>query len=62
MDVFAPWETVEERSGEDGEQIQMIEGTFGIGRNPIDPEFDYRINGTMTSDGSNFIVALHGER
>jgi hypothetical protein len=62
MDVFGPWETIEERTGEDGETVQVVEGTFGIGRNPIDPDFEYRINGTMTSDGDNYLVALHGER
>lgn len=64
MDVYAPWETVEERTGEDGELIRVIEGTFGIGGDPMagNPDFDYRINGTMISDGSNYIVALQGER
>jgi hypothetical protein len=49
-------------TGEGGEKIQVIEGTLGLGRDVINPEFDYRVNGTMTSDGSNYIVALHGER
>lgn len=62
MDVFAPWATVEERTGEGNEKIQVIEGTFGLGRDPINPDFDYRINGTMIPEGSNYIVALHGER
>jgi hypothetical protein len=62
MDVFAPWSTVEERTGEGGEKIRVIEGTFGLGRDPVNPDFDYRINGTMIPEGSNYIVALHGER
>lgn len=62
MNVFAPWDTIEERTGENGERIQFIEGRFGLGRDVINPEFDYRVNGTMTSDGDNYIVALQGER
>jgi hypothetical protein len=61
MDVFAPWETVEERTGEGGKKIQLIEGRFGLG-DVIYPDFDYRINGTMTSEGSTYVVAFHGER
>jgi hypothetical protein len=62
MDVFAPWSTVEERTSEDGKKIQFIEGTFGLGRDLINPDFDFRTNGTMMPEGSNYIVALHGER
>jgi|SRR5215207_1231947 len=62
MDVLAPWSTVEERTGEGSEKIRVIEGTFGLGRDPVNPDFEYRINGTMIPEGSNYIVALHGER
>jgi hypothetical protein len=62
MDLLASWETVEERANEEGETIQYIEGTLAIGRDVTNPEFDYRINGTMTPDGDNYLVALHGER
>ena len=47
---------------EDGETVQYIEGTLRIGRDESNPDFEYRINGTMTPDGDNYIVALHGER
>ena len=62
MNLLASWQTVEERGGEDGETVQYIEGTLGIGREEFNPDFEYRINGTMTSDGDNYLVALHGER
>jgi hypothetical protein len=62
MNLFTSWETVEERASEDGETIQYIEGTLGIGRDEFNPDYEYRINGTMTSDGENYLVALHGER
>jgi hypothetical protein len=62
MNLFSSWETVEERANEDGDTIQYIEGTLGIGRDEFNPDYEYRINGTMTSDGENYLVALHGER
>ena len=62
MNLLASWETIEERGGEDGETVQYIEGTLGIGRDEFNPDFEYRINGTMTPDGDNYLVALHGER
>ena len=62
MNLLASWQTVEERGSGDGETVQSIEGTLGIGREEFNPDFEYRINGTMTSDGENYIVALHGER
>jgi hypothetical protein len=64
MDVFAPWATVEEKAGEGGEIIRVIDGTFGLRKDPnnLEADFEYRINGTMIPEGSNYIVALHGER
>lgn len=62
MNLLASWETIEERGGEDDEAVQYIEGTLGIGRDEFNPDYEYRINGTMTPDGENYIVALHGER
>jgi hypothetical protein len=48
--------------GEDGEAEQYIEGTLGIGRVEFNPDHEYRIDGTMTSEEENYLVALHGER
>jgi hypothetical protein len=62
MNLLASWETIEERAGEDGETVQFIEGTLGIGRDEFNPDYEYRINGTMTPDGDNYLVVLHGER
>jgi hypothetical protein len=61
MNLLASWQTVEETEGE-GETTQYIEGTLGIGQEEFSPDFEYRINGTMTSDGENYLVTLHGER
>ena len=57
MNVYATWQAFEER-----EKIQFIEGTFGIERDISNPEFDYRINGTMTSVGDNYVLVLQGEK
>jgi hypothetical protein len=62
MNLLASWQTVEERESEDGETVQYIEGTLGIGREEFNPDFEYRINGTITSEGDNYLVVLHGER
>jgi hypothetical protein len=62
MNLNANWQPIEEREGEDGETIQIIVGTIGIGREQFNPDFEYRINGILTSDESNYIVALQGER
>ena len=62
LNVFATFETVEERNGEGGEQIQVIEGRFELGKGYVTgSERFYRINGTLTPDGSNYIMALNGE-
>ena len=62
MNLLASRQTVEERGSEDGETVQYIEGTLGIGREEFNPDFEYRINGTMTPEGDNYLAALHGER
>jgi hypothetical protein len=62
LDLSTSWETVEEREGANGETVQYIEGTLAIGQDVTSSEFEYRINGTMTQDGDNYLVVLHGER
>jgi hypothetical protein len=61
LSLLASWQTVEETESE-GETTQYIEGTLGIGREEFNPDFEYRINGTITSEGDNYLVVLHGER
>jgi hypothetical protein len=62
MNLLASWHTIEEREDENGELTKYIEGTLGIGREEFNPDFEYRTNGTMTPDGENLALALHGER
>ncbi|MGI9012476.1 MAG: hypothetical protein ACR2F1_15000, partial [Nitrososphaeraceae archaeon] len=52
--------TVEERESADGETVQVIEGDLGIGRDEFSPENKYQINGTLTTDGDDYLLAIKG--
>jgi hypothetical protein len=58
-DLFAAWQTVEELE-EEGEVLQIIEGTLEVGNEPIDPVYESHINGTLNSDGDDLILEVHG--
>ena len=60
MDMRASWETVEERETADGELVRVIEGDLAIGRDVFSPENEYRINGTLTTDGDDYLLAIKG--
>ena len=49
----------EERQ-QNGETVQVIEGTLDTGTDPVDPEYQSEINGTLTPDGSDRILEIHG--
>ena len=53
------WQTVEERQ-QNGETIEVIEGTLDASRDPANPEYQSEINGTLTPDGSDRILEIHG--
>lgn len=59
MDLFATWQTIEERQ-QGGEEIQIIEGTFDAGNDPVNVEYQSQINGTLVSDGNDLIFEAHG--
>jgi hypothetical protein len=59
MNLFSMWQTVEERE-QKGEQVQLIEGTLDIGNDPINPDYQSQINGTLTPDGNDLILEAHG--
>jgi hypothetical protein len=44
---------VEERE-QDGETVRVIEGTLDAGNDPVKPEYESQINGTLVSDGSPY--------
>jgi hypothetical protein len=59
MNLFATWQTIEERQ-QDGEPVQVIEGTLDAGNDPMDLEYQSQINGTLVSDGNDLILEAHG--
>lgn len=62
LNLNAYWQTVEERE-QDGEPVQVIEGTLNLGRGDeiySTPEYMSTINGTMVPDGNGFIVEAQG--
>lgn len=61
LNMNADWQTVEERE-QDGETVQVIEGTFGTGREQFNPDYRAQINGTLVPDGSDLVLEAHGTR
>lgn len=59
MDLSAFWQAVEERQ-QNGETVQVIEGTFDASTDPVNPEYQSEINGTLTPDGNDRILEIHG--
>jgi hypothetical protein len=59
MDLFAAWHTVGNLE-QDGEEVQIIEGTLDVGNDPANPDYQSQINGTLTSDGDDLILEAHG--
>jgi hypothetical protein len=59
LDMFAIWHTVEERQL-NGEIVQVFEATLDASTDPINPEYQSEINGTLTPDGNDRILEIHG--
>ena len=62
LNLNADWQTVEERE-QDGERVQVIEGTLNVGRGEqiyVNPEYQSQINGTLVPDGDGFILEAQG--
>ncbi|HET7644535.1 MAG TPA: hypothetical protein VFK40_13595 [Nitrososphaeraceae archaeon] len=53
---------VEERQTVEGETIQVIEGTFDVGRDRDSAEYSLKLNGTLTTDGDSLILDLKGTK
>ena len=54
--------TVEERQTVEGETIQVIEGTFDVGRDRDSAEYSLKLNGTLTTTRDNLILDLKGTK
>jgi hypothetical protein len=61
MEMRASWETVEELE-KNGENVQVIEGTLELGISQFRQDNEYKINGTLTTDGENYILEVKGTR
>ena len=59
MNLFATWQTIEERQ-QDGDPVQVIEGTLDAGTDPFNPDYQSQINGTLVADGNDLILEAHG--
>lgn len=61
LNMNIDWQTVEERE-QDGDTVQVIEGTFGAGREQYNPDYQAQINGTLAPDGNDLVLEVHGSR
>jgi hypothetical protein len=58
--ISSDFKRTEEREQND-QRIETVEGTFGIGKEPVNyPGFTYNINGTLVTDGKNKVLSLQG--
>ena len=55
-----PFGTQLKSANKNGETVQVIEGTLDAGTDPANPDYQSEINGTLTPDGSDLILEIHG--
>jgi hypothetical protein len=55
------WKTVKELE-RNGENVKVIEGELEIGISQFLPDNEYKINGTLTTSGENYILEIKGIR
>jgi hypothetical protein len=61
MNLSSTWKAVEELE-RDGETIQDIEGTLTLGKDSSIPEYQYQINGTLSTNNENYILEIKGKK
>jgi hypothetical protein len=61
MELRASWKTVTEIE-ENSENVKVIEGDLEIGKSQFRPDNEYKINGTLTTSGENYILEIKGIR
>lgn len=61
MELRASWKTVEEIE-KNGENVKVINGILELGISQFRPDNVYKINGTLTTDGENYILEVKGTR
>jgi hypothetical protein len=61
MELRASWKTVDEVE-KYGENIKVIGGILELGISQFGPENKYQINGTLTTDGDNYLLEIKGTK
>lgn len=59
MELRASWKTIEEIE-KNGENVKVIGGILELGISQFGPENIYQINGTLTTDGDNYLLEIKG--
>ena len=59
IELRASWKTVEELE-KNGETVKVIKGILDLGTSQFSPENKYQINGTLTTDGENYLLEVKG--
>ena len=61
MNLSYTWKAVKgiER---DGETVQVIKGTLTLGKGSSTPEYQYQINGTLSTNDDNYILEIKGKK
>lgn len=58
--IYSRFKATEERE-EKGQTITTVEGTFRVGKEPVNnAEYQYNVNGTLATDGNDRILSLQG--
>ena len=61
MNLSSTWKAVEELE-RDGETVQVIEGTLTLGKDSSTPEYQYQINGTLSTNDDDYILEIKGKK
>ncbi len=61
MNLSSTWKAVEELE-RDGETVQVINGTLTLGKDSSIPEYQYQINGTLSTNDDNYILEIKGKK
>jgi hypothetical protein len=61
MELRASWKTVDEVE-KYGENVKVIAGILDLGISQFGPENKYQINGTLTTDGDNYLLEIKGTK
>ena len=61
MNLSSTWKAVEELE-RDGETVKVIEGTLTLGKDSSTPEYQYQINGTLSTNDDDYILEIKGKK